>query len=230
MRTILRLFTVAVVAALVTFGLQPPAHAAKQAVFTVWDASGLEFVKSCSNTPPYPCGTSSSGTLVQITVANRPTPSATITLGYQLENITATAPADYGPATTGTVTVAPYQYVTVIPIGHVNDGVTEPNETYRVRLTSSSVGGNISDTGITTIYDGGNMPVDCDLFRPDGDSFSITCTNRPPTEHWYTEVSCYEEWPMIIYVDGNEVIGNGTSTATCAGTGLPFRGWGYVVE
>lgn len=40
----------------------------------------------------------------------------------------------------------------------MNDGVAEIDETLRLRLTSSNVGGNISDTGIGMIYDGGTIP------------------------------------------------------------------------
>ena len=69
-----------------------------------------------------------------------------------------------------------------IPI--VNDGVLEPDETLRVRLTSSSVGGNLGDTGIGTIFNGSSIPDDCTLFRPDGLSFGVTCTNRPPAARW----------------------------------------------
>jgi len=220
---------VAVTAALIALGISPAAQAANRAVFTVWDSSGIEYYKQCSDTPPFPCGTFSGGLRAQITVANAPKNTA-ITLTYQIEDITATAGADYTGPTTGTVTIPAnwgVGWTSTIPL--VNDGVAEPNETLRIRLTSSSVGGNISDTGIGTIYDGGTIPEDCDLLRPDSQSFSITCTNRPATQRWKVEVTCGEEWPMFVYPQGNIVTGNGTSAATCTGTGLPYRGWGYIV-
>ncbi len=227
MRAIARLVTVTAAAALVTLGLAPAAaQAASRTVFTVWDAGGYEYYKQCSDTPPYPCGTFNGGTLVQVTVANPARPYRTITAGWQIVDITTTAGADYTGPTSGTLTIPAGQTVTTISIPYVNDGVAEPDETFRVRLTSSSVpGADISDTGIGTIWDGGAVPADCDLSRPDAQSVSMTCTNRPPTEQWYVGAQCGEEWPHFQLVNGNIVTGNGTSTARC--TTLPFSSWYY---
>lgn len=223
MRKFARILMVGMVAAFGTVGLASTAQAASP-TFTVWDASTYEYFWQCDGTAPYTCRTLSGGMLVQVTVANGPR-NTPITLGYRIEDITTTAGADY-TGTTGSVTVPSGQYVTRIPIPIVNDGVLEPAETLRVRLTSSSVGGDFSDTGIGTIHNGSGMPDDCTLFRPDGQSFGVTCTNRPPTARWQVEVECGEDWPMFVYVQGPIVNGNGTSTASCSGTGLPYiHGW-----
>lgn len=228
-RRIVRILTVAAVTALAAVGMAPVAQAANRVVFTVWDSSGIEYYKQCSNVPPFTCGTFNGGMLTQITVANAPR-NTPITVTYQIDGITATPGLDYTGPTTGTVTIPAGWGVGWTPtLPMVNDGVPEPNETVRVRILSSSVGGNISDTGIGTIYDGGPIPVDCDLFRPDSQSFSMTCSNRPATQRWKVEVECGEDWPMFVYVQGNIVTGNGTSSATCTGTGLPYIHWGYIV-
>jgi hypothetical protein len=226
-RKVLRALTVAAAAALATVGAVPTAHAATP-VFTVWDGTGAEYYWNCSGTAPYTCTKHSSFMGVQVTVSNAPR-NVPITVGYRVEGITATAGADF-TGTTGTITMPAGWFVGWIYIPVVDDAVPEPTETVRVRLTSSSVGGNISDTGIASILNDGSIPRDCTPFRPDGQSYGWTCTNRPPTERWQIEVECGEDWPMFVYVRGNIVTGNGTATATCAGTGLPFvHGWRIVL-
>lgn len=230
MRNLLRLLTIAASTAVLALGVLPAAQAVPRPVFTVWDGVGFEFYKQCSNTPPYPCGTFTSGVFLQLTMSSRPTPASPITVTYQLQDITATVGQDYqASAATGTITFAPYQTVSGVVIPTVNDGVAESDETFRLRLTGSSVPGTITDTGIGTIWDGGTLPADCDLLRPDAQSFSMTCTNRPAGEQWKVEVTCGDEWPMFVYPQGNVVTGNGTSYATCTGTGKPYHSWGYIV-
>ena len=70
---------------------------------------------------------------------------------------------DFTGSTSGTVTITPYNQSINIVVPMVNDGVAEPSETFTVRLTSASVPGDISDTGIATITDGGQFPADCTL-------------------------------------------------------------------
>jgi hypothetical protein len=211
MRSAFRILAVTAVAALCGLGLLPAAHAAGP-VFTVWDGSSYEYYKSCTTSPPYSCGANSLSMYLQISVANRTGP---ITLGYQITDITATAGQDYTFPTSGTVTIPSGQYVTGLHIPLVNDGVTEPNETFRVRLTSSSAGGDISDTGIGTIWDAGQIPLDCNLNRTDSMTVSMTCTNRPPTQRWFHNIQCGKGWTSES-VNGPTITGNGTSTARCA--------------
>jgi hypothetical protein len=122
---------------------------------------------------------------------------------------------DYDFPTTGTVTIPAGQYVTGLNIPIIVDSTTEPSETFQVSLTSSSVGGDISDTGIGTITDGGLIPLDCNLSQSDSKTVSMTCGGRPPAQQWYNSASCGEEWPHVAYADGNVVTGNGTSTTYC---------------
>jgi Calx-beta domain len=215
MRTIARLLTFAATVTLVGLSLVPAAQAAKpHNVFTVYDGASYEYVKTCADTAPFSCGTFAESMFVQI-VGPYPPKNYPITLTYRIEPITATAGADY-TLSSGTAAIAAGQYVTGIRIPLVADGVAEPNETFRVRLTSSSIGGNISDTGIGTIWNDGQIPPDCNLSKPDLITTSMTCTNRPAGQRWQHIVTCGDigAWGYV-RAYGPVVTGNGTSTAVC---------------
>jgi Calx-beta domain len=220
MRHVLRPFTILAAIVLTVLAIQPAAHAAPRApqsgggeVFTVWDGSSYEYYKTCSATAPFTCGTFAQTMYLQITDSSAR--SVPITLGYHIEDITATAGQDYTFPVNGTVTIPANQYGTALFIPLVVDGITEPAETFRVHLTSSSVGGDISDTGIGTIYNDGLIPADCSLSRSSLYTVSMTCTNRPPTQQWRNSAQCGEEYPHVAFVNGPIVTGNGTSTTTC---------------
>jgi len=212
-----RLLLVAASAALLLLGMQPAAYATRPnapEVFTVWDGGSYEYFKTCSGAPSFTCGTYGHTMYVQIT-GSWPPRNQPIQLGYKITDITATHGVDYNFPTTGTVTMPAGQYVTGLNIPIIVDSVAEPSETFQVSLTSSSVGGNISDTGIGTITDGGLIPADCDLSQADADTVSMTCGGRPPTQQWYNSATCGDEWPHVAFADGNVVTGNGTSTTHC---------------
>lgn len=147
----------AVMAALTTVGVASGAQASSGPVFTVWDGSGIEYYKQCSEIQPYPCRTFNGG------IVSR----------------------SRWPTSRGT------------------------------RLSPSITASRTSHH--------------CALSRPGSQSFSMTCTDRPATEQWQVEVECGLEWPRYAYVRGGVVTGNGTSSATYTGTGLPYLGWGYDV-
>jgi hypothetical protein len=215
-RTIRRMFGLAAAAALCTLGLSPAAQASSRTVLTVSDMVGPEYYKSCSDTPPYPCGTFPSTISIMIQVQNRPKPYAPITVGYQIVNGTAVAGQDFTAATTGTVTIPANAFQAYVVVTTVIDNVPEPRETFTVKLTSSSVPADISDTGTGMIDNDGLIPSDCNLSRADASTVSLTCSNRPPSQRWAETIICGEEWPHIEIVNGNTVTGNGTSTARCA--------------
>jgi hypothetical protein len=213
-RGLLRLLATAAVALPITLSVQPAAQAAGGDVFTVWDGSSYEYYKTCSATSPFPCSTNAQTMYVQIT-GTYPPKSFAITLGYQIEDITTTAGQDYTLATTGTVVMPANQYVTGLFVPLVADGLAESSETFRVHLTSSSVGGDISDTGIGTIWNDGLIPGDCSLSRTSLYTVAMSCTGRPPTQQWRSIADCGEEWPHVQTVLGPVVTGNGTSSTTC---------------
>lgn len=213
MRTLRTLLLIVAAGALMTLGVAAPAQAAGP-TFKVSDGGAWEYHRTCADVAPFACGDRTQTMYMQV-VGPWPPRSYPITLGYVIEPITATAGVDY-TGTTGTVTIPAGQYVASIPIPVVNDRVAEPNETLRVRLTSSSVGGNISDTGIGTIFNDGAIPADCTLFKPDLATTTMTCTGRPAGQTWRHVVDCFDthSWGMLREY-GPVVAGNGSSTTVC---------------
>lgn len=214
MRPVVRLITAAAALALGAMALAPTAEAANNPTFSVLDAQSYEYHKDCSTQgPPYPCPTTNTTMYVEIWT---PLPVRRQGIfGYAIDAITATQGVDY-TGTTGTAVMAANTNFAFIAIPVTMDGVAEPSETLRVRLTSSSIGGNISDTGIGTILNDGQIPADCTLTRPVLMQTSIACTNRPPTQRWQTSVTCYDSggWGYV-RAEGPVVTGNGTSVAEC---------------
>ena len=219
MRTVLRMFTIAGVAALLALGTLPAAQASSRTVLTVSDSASYEYYKSCSDSPPFACGTFGNTIFITIQVKNRPRPDAPITVGYQIVNGTAVAGQDFLGPTSGTVTIPVNASQDYVPVQLIVDSVTEPTETFTVRLTSSSVPADISDTGTGMINDGGVIPADCNLSRADASTVSLTCSNRPASQRWLETIQCGEEFTTLL-VNGNAVTGNGTSTARC--TSRPY--------
>jgi hypothetical protein len=181
-------------------------------VVSVRGETSYEYVKSCSNTAPYPCGTFAAQ--VQFTIYTTNQGSGSVTVGYQTVDGTATAGSDY-VAASGTVTIqhnSPQAYVLVTLI---NDGVSESTETFNMKLTSSNPPGDISSVGTSTILDGGQVPADCTLGKTAPNQESMTCTGRPAGQQWYLDQLCRYPLgdPELV---GNVVTGNGTSSGTCS--------------
>jgi hypothetical protein len=217
MRGLVRIVVVAFAAALVGAGVQAPAHAAGLSV-NVYGGTTAEFRKVCENVAPFACGTFTNVASFMIQTWGQTT--STVTVGYEFLPGTATAGVDYTGPFTGSVTIQynfPQAWVSV-PV--VNDAIAEPSETIILRITSVSRPAKIGAPDDTIIFDGGNMPADCDPSRTFS-SGSITCTGRPAGQQWRTNVQCDRgeywpnDWTRIFTVYGNTVTGNGTSTGTC---------------
>lgn len=185
-------------------------------VATVHDAQISEYEVQCSGWTPGPCTTQVQTTMyLNISVSNF-TSGSPITFTYVIDNLT-TSSSDYVvqyPTPAGQFSVYPATNAsTDILIRPTNDGVTEPTETFRLRLTGSSVPVNISDTGIGTITNGSHLPADCTMSRVSLSSAAMTCTARPPSQQWRMRGECNgfpPTWPQ-----GTIVTGNGTSNVTC---------------
>jgi hypothetical protein len=180
-------------------------------VVSVRGETSYEYVKSCSNTAPFPCGTYNAQ--VEFTIYTTNQGGAPVTIGYQTVDGTATTGSDY-LAASGTVTIqhnSPQAYLLVTLI---NDGVSEPSETVKLKLTSTSSPGDISSVGTSTILNGGQVPADCNLGKTAANQESMTCTGRPPGQQWYLDQICRYPLgdPELV---GNVVTGNGTSSGTC---------------
>ena len=212
---------------------KPPA----QTSFAIYHVDGLnttyhnyEFRWNCGAVGP--CVRYGGHVVFQIVVSNRPQPVQPITVNYAIDDITAIHNVNYGGPTSGTLTIDSYppghnDVQLAIPI--IDSGsVGVPDKTLRVRLTGSSVpGANISDTEIGLIHSGGQTPRDCSLSRPDSQSFSATCTGRPAGSQWRIYIDCMIDWPFSVTRYGATITGNGTSSATCTGSGGFFDGWAF---
>jgi hypothetical protein len=205
------------VAALATVGLMPAAHAAPRLSVEVWGSVTAEYVKRCAHTAPYACGTFTNVASFTISTWGQRSP---VTVSYRFESGSATAGVDFTGPFTGSVTIQPNFPQAWVSVPVVNDGIPEPTENLFLRITGVSAPANIGPPDETLIFDGGNVPVDCDMWR-DADSGSITCTNRPAGQQWRTNVTCDRgddwpnEWTRMYTRYGSTVTGNGTSGADC---------------
>lgn len=218
MRIALRAFLATLGAALVTFGLVPAAQASTF-VFSVSDTTAYEYYWSCASASPYTCTTTNFSVPVGVAL-NQPS-SVPITVSYQIVNVTAAAGQDFTGATSGTVTIPAWKPAASFSVPLLNDGLLEPDETFQVRLTGSSIGGDITDVGLVTIRDGGQIPQDCALSRGSAYASFVSCNNRPVTQQWYQKIACFGFPPVTI--NGNVVTGSGTSAASCP-TGYTWKG------
>ena len=93
MRTVRKTTTMLAAISLAVVAAPGASHAATPRtpgmVVSVRGATGYEYVKSCSNTAPYPCGTYN--VQLEFTIYTTNQGSAPVTVGYQTVNGTATA-------------------------------------------------------------------------------------------------------------------------------------------
>jgi hypothetical protein len=227
MRAIPRIVAVVFAAGLLTSASVPVAHAASLSV-SVYGGVTAEYRKTCSNTEPFVCGTFGNVASFTIQTYGQRTP---VTITYEFLSGTAIAGQDFTGPYTGSVTIQPNFPQAWVSVPVVNDGIAEPTESLSLRVTSVSQKANIGPPDETLIFDGGNMPMDCDPARTFSSS-SITCTNRPAGQQWRVNSSCDRgpdwepEWTRFFSVYGNTVTGNGTSSVTCPG-GLLSTGPAY---
>jgi hypothetical protein len=190
-----------------------------------------EYRWTCGTQAPFACTTFAGSLFFSVRVENPPKHADFVTVDYQIDDITAVHGVNYTGATSGTLTIPANRFDAPIILPILDTGsVDAPNKTVRLRLTGSSVpGADISDTVIGNIKSAGEIPRDCTPSRPDGDSFSTTCTDRPAGYQWQATVTCFIEFPQFVLVQGPVITGNGTSSASCAGTGWPFWSWSFQV-
>lgn len=203
--------------ALAVFAAAPAtADAAPPVVVTVDNATDHEGVVVCGDgIPAPPCGTVTPVSLRFYVRLDR-TLNTAITVGWQLVPGTATAGADYSGPTTGSVTLPKNVPGTSFTVPLVSDGFNEPTEQFTVRLTSSSVPADISDTGTGTILDGTQIPADCSVSLPREGAMALACTGRPAGQQWRLQTYCFPFGRLTVHY-GNVVTGNGQSTVDCFG-------------
>ncbi len=216
MRTARRLATVLGFATVLVAGSVLPmsstAMASPSTTITVGNFSGYEYLPTCSNTPPYPCGQTALS--LEFRIYTSRIFNHDIHIGWSISGGTATPGVDFTGPTTGTVTIAANTVNNAVDIPLVNDGFGESNETFNVHLTSADVPADLSSVGTETILDGSRVPGDCSLSKTAPNQQSMTCTSRPAGQQWYLDVECHYPLgdPELV---GNVVTGDGTSAGTC---------------
>lgn len=189
-------------------------------VFTVSNSTGYRYEIYCTITSPGPCTTESgpSGhTQLYIDVTLNFDPTSTVTYTWALTNGTAKVGTDFLGPSTGTGYMgpngdnAPGDDLIDVPV--IDNGATNAR-TFTAKVTSSSIGGDISSVGTETIEPGAEIPSDCTLYWVSSTSKSLTCTGRPAGQKWYFQMICLKGFAGISE-NGNTVTGDGTSLATC---------------
>ncbi|MGH3158322.1 MAG: hypothetical protein ACRDNF_17355 [Streptosporangiaceae bacterium] len=61
----------------------------------------------------------------------------------------------------------------------------------------------------------GQIPSDCSLATVSAQSMSLTCTDRPSGQEWSFLITCRGAAAFFVHGFGNQVTGDGKSTATC---------------
>jgi hypothetical protein len=188
-----------------------PANAAAATAFVRSDLK-TQYNVTCASAST--CNTITTATL---NIAFGRTGSTTSSLGifYKVVNVTAVNGVDFSTPATGEE-IIPVGQTTVnlsIPLLH---SVFGAYKYFSVEITGTTTPITISNSTATGGIEGGNIPSDCSFTWMGGLSLALSCTGRPATQVWNLEVYC----SLFIHgmpsgVAGNQVTGDGTSTATC---------------
>jgi len=197
---------------LLALGLATAAPAlASSVTVSVEDGANNQYLKTCTSASD--CNVVNS-TQIDIPFQISAPQSNPVTVDYQVRNGTAVDGVDFNVPMTGQVTIAAdnsYGYL-LVPL--VNEGEFGTTKTFTVVITKVETKGiGISGgPGTGTIY-GGDVPLDCSYSNYTDRSMSLTCTSRPATQTWQMSLLCIAFGAYEF--SGNEVTGDGTSSATC---------------
>jgi subtilisin family serine protease len=197
-----------------SFLVAAPANAAGPTAF-VRSGIGTQYNVTCASAGT--CNTITTGT---ITIAFGRTGSTTSSLGifYKVVNGTAVDGVDFNTPATGEEVIAVGQTTANLSIPLLDAGLFDASRSFTVQITGTTTPITITNSTATGLIQGGNIPSDCSFTYEGGLSLALTCTGRPPTQAWYLRVLCGEIHGVPNGVNGNEVTGEGTSTATCSVT------------
>jgi hypothetical protein len=151
------LVVAAVVATAATAQAQPVNRAAaEEVVFSVSDGESYEqyLIRACPDPDEPGCqirrvpGSITFRVTIDISLCCR-----NITVRYNTVDGSARAASDYN-AVSGTLTFPPGIFSKTVTVGITTGGGAESTETFRLRLSSPNVPGDVSDAGVGTIRDG----------------------------------------------------------------------------
>jgi hypothetical protein len=188
-----------------------PAMAASRITIQTYSASAYQYTKYCDGST---CNLEESTILVFEFIENSEVP---VTIDWATQDVTAHNGVDYTGPTSGSVSIPQNDCgnCAFVEFPVVNTG-TPGTKTFNFLVTGTSVHA-ATNNGTGTIYPGAQIPGDCSLAYLSSLSKSLTCTGRPSGQTWYFDLSCPGAPKFFGSATGNEVTGDGTSTATCEG-------------
>ena len=136
-----------------------------------------------------------------------------VTINYKVTNGTAINGVDFNTPTTGQVTIPANTSNTSLLVPLVNEGEFGTSKTFTVTITAVNHGLGVTGGPATGDILGGNVALDCSYSNYGYRSMSLTCTARPVNQTWHMNLLC-AGFRVDIGI-GNEVTGEGTSSAVC---------------
>jgi hypothetical protein len=194
------------IGALVAVSVIPAIPAsARQSDIKIDNASSYQYYLYCNeNQTPPPCNLQGSEQLVFDVWNADGGPASTV--GYTIINGSAVDGVDFSIPMTGTINVPEGGGTGALIVPVINEGGPDATETFTVELANGA-----KATG--TILPQAEVPSDCSLSATNNTAISITCTNRPAGQTWWSYAWCPAF--KIVLREGNQVTGNGTSTVAC---------------
>jgi hypothetical protein len=214
MRTLRTVIVAAGSAVLLGLGLVSAAPAsASDVTVSVLSDSYYQYLKTCPSSTD--CNVVSSTELNFFFQISRLV-SYPVTLDYKVTNGTAVDGEDFNVPMTGQVTIAANNSYYDLQVPLVNEGEFGITTTFTIAITKVETKGvGVTGGPATGTIDGGNVALDCSYSNPAERSMSLTCDGRPAAQAWHMNLLCAA---FKIYIGiGNEVTGEGTSSATCPG-------------
>jgi len=191
-----------------------PANAAAATAFVRGDVKTQYYVNCTSAST---CNTITTGTM-NIAFGRTGSTASSLGIFYKVVNGTAVNGVDFSTPATGEEVIAVGQTTANLSIPLLDAGLFDATRSFTVQITGTTTPITITNSTATGLIQGGNIPSDCSFTYEGGLSLALTCTGRPPTQAWYLRVLCGELHGGPNGVNGNEVTGEGTSTATCSVT------------
>jgi hypothetical protein len=192
-----------------------PAYAAQNTV-GVKGGVGTDFGVSCTSAST--CNKISTGTVDTYFIRTGSTASS-LGVFYKIINGTAVDGRDFNIPATGEVIIPAGQTSADMLIPTVYDGLFDASDlSYGIEITGTTTPITISNGSTSSLIQPGNIPSDCSFIWEGGTSLALHCTGRPSTQVWDLRALCTIIPTRV--ATGNEVTGEGTSTASCGTTVL----------
>jgi Calx-beta domain len=187
-----------------------PANAASASAFVRSDVK-TQYNVTCTSAST--CNTITTGTM-NIAFGRTGSTASSLGIFYQVVNGTAVNGVDFSTPATGEVVIAAGQTTATLSIPLLDAGLFGATRSFTVVITGTTTPITITNSTGTGLIEPGNIPSDCSFTWLGGLSLALGCTGRPATQVWHLKVVCGDFGQAF----GNDVTGEGTSTANCGDT------------